>query len=165
MPAGNPDGGQWTDGDYGGEEGHARRSFNKQKAIQYLISHGKTRSTGWCARHVGDAIEKGGGLFIGARPGKAKNFGSWLEKGGFEPLLSVSEKSEYPPAGYIPQLGDIVVMDTYPTSDNQAGHMAMFIGWHPNKTPLWHSDWRQRLFWANSDYARFGSRYKIYRYP
>ncbi len=153
VPAGNSGGGQWTSGG------------DMNAAIQSLRNRAKSGSTHNCAAVVRAALNEGG--FNVQAPngghGYAKNFGSSLEDAGFETVASSMHSGDqpatYPPARYAPQSGDVVVMDTYPTSTNQAGHMAMYDG------TQWISDFKQNQFWPGQHYQDYGSSYVIYRYP
>lgn len=125
-----------------------------------------------CAEVVRGSLngEDGGGLEVEAAKDEnnhryAKYYGTSYLKAGFELIVSVESPSSYPPVGYVPQLGDVMVMDTYPNASSPAGHTAMFIGRYADGSPIWYSDWPQRRFWANSGYEAYGASYKIYRYP
>jgi surface antigen len=141
-------------------------TFDAQNAAQYIQDNAESHSTGRCAHYVTDALnnDDGGGLDIVAPDsGNAKDYGPSLENQGFQPVASSAHTDDqgatYPPTGYTPQTGDVVVMDTYPSSKNQAGHMAMYDG------TQWVSDWEQRSFWPSSHYSSYGSSYVIYRHP
>ncbi len=172
VPAGNQDGGQWTDGsgegiqndDVTGSVTNKRpsnnRKFDKDGAIQHLQDNAKPSTTHWCARFVANAIEKGGGLNIGPRPDFAKDFGLWLERGGFQEVASSirysnSVRAVFPPDGYELRVGDVAVLQPYPP--NTAGHMTMFDGQN------WISDFVQRDMWGGSTSRNYRPSYKIYR--
>jgi hypothetical protein len=157
VPAGSTGGGQWTDGS--GSETTATTlsaSPNMDKAVDYLEKDAEPKSIGKCATYVRRALNNGG---FKVNPTKyAKDYGPYLEKAGFEPIVSSSRPSSYPALGYKPQKGDVSVVQSYP-SGNPAGHMTMYSG------TRWISDWPQRTFWANSHYRDYGPNYTIYRYP
>jgi hypothetical protein len=73
----------------------------------------------------------------------AKDYGNSLLKAGFTALPSSSN----------PEKGDVVVIQPYPGSRLQAGHMAMFDG----KT--WYSDFKQKDLYPGNGYRRNHLRY------
>lgn len=138
---------------------------NMSRSVEVLRSRAHTKPQGYCAQYVREALNSGGYTVrkLDRSPAYAKDYGPNLEEAGFEPVASSQRINRrpavYPLEGYRPQVGDVVVMDTYPTSKNQAGHMAMYDG------DSWISDFKQPNFWPGRDYREYGSEYTIYRYP
>ena len=71
-----------------------------------------------------------------------------LEKNGFKPVGK---------DGYVPQKGDIVVMQPVPGAKDQSGHIAVFNG------KQWVSDFKQSGIWPGPGYRQAKPPYKIYR--
>ena len=147
--------------------------FNVNDAVQSIQENAEPHSTNKCAQYVTDAVSDGG---IDIKPPSdgghayAKDYGPSLEAAGFQQVANITHDGDhgavYPPDGYVPQPGDIVVMDTYPTSQNQAGHMAMYTGQNPNGSERWVSDFVQpQGFWPGPGYRGYQPSYAIYRYP
>lgn len=155
VPAGNPDGGQWTD-DFRGIE------KDIDKTIEYLKEHVESHSFGQCAKYVRRALNAGG--FDVNPSGNAKNYSSELEKVGFRPVVIYSGNNpeglsdEGYVRGYTPQAGDVAIIQPY-EGGNPAGHMTMYDGSH------WLSDFRQRTMYPGSGYRREKPPYIIYHYP
>lgn len=85
-------------------------------SIESLNSHANSRSTGYCARYVRQALESGGINTYG-RPGSATEYDSYLPKIGFE---------YQDPSNYKPQTGDISIIKATPR--HKYGHISMFNG-------------------------------------
>jgi type VI secretion system secreted protein VgrG len=79
--------------------------------------------------------------------GSAKNFGPELEKAGFH------AQNE---AGYVPQKGDIVVIQPY-VGGKPDGHIAAYDG------KQWVSDFKQRDFWGGHGYRTLRPSHRFYR--
>jgi hypothetical protein len=156
VPAGKPNGGQWTDGNNNTEQ-----EKNMNTAIEHINKIVEPTPKGRCANHVRRALNKGG--FDVKKPkdgrGYAKNFDKPLEDAGFDNIASNAHPAIYPPEGYRPQAGDVVVMESYPAQTPPAGHMAIYDG------RQWISDFRQREFWPGDSYRNYKPSYAIYRYP
>jgi hypothetical protein len=118
---------------------------------------------GKCATKVREAIEAGG-IILNDHGVPAKGFGPSLEKAGFEKSFENNDKDRnYPPDGYTPQKGDVVVIQK--TSTSPDGHMAMFDG------KQWVSDFVQEDregnpdgFWPGPKYRDEEPDYVIYRH-
>lgn len=149
VPAGNPDGGQWTSGGSGNE---GADKLNIDRAIGYLNSHAKRTSTGWCARSVRRALQAGGLRLKPPYPSSARNYGPYLEQYGFEAV------DPTPPSNYAPRRGNIVVIQPY-SQANPHGHIAMFNG------SRWVSDFFQGStdIWPGTRYRQNKPLYEIYR--
>jgi hypothetical protein len=170
------DRGRWMDqdGDPGEPEknGAGTGKFDVKGAVTHLnqaadrlkqrqIAEGKpnTFGEGRCAHYVANAIEQGGDINGGKRPSDAKDFGAWLEGMRFNSIASAADANAhyaYPPSGYTPKIGDVVVIQPYP-GGNPAGHMAMYSG------SQWVSDFRQRDIWPGPGYRKYQPPYVIYR--
>ena len=101
VPAGNPDGGQWTSG--GGDSTdqpgtgistgensqwpeHGNSNLNIDKAINALDDNAGAASINRCAHYVSQAIEAGGVNLVPPKFGNAEDYGPSLENAGFEKL-------------------------------------------------------------------------------
>lgn len=166
VPAGSPDGGQWTNGSGGGERRVRKPILNVaqriDEAVDHLEKNAEKMPQGWCAKYVRRALNRGGFSVGAPNDGGhyyARNYGSELMQAGFKPIVTSPHPSKYPIAGYKPHKGDVMVMDTYPTQSKPAGHMAMYSG------KQWISDWPQQSFWPGRGYLDYKPSYTIYRYP
>ncbi len=100
---------------------------------------------GVCAKHVRLALQAAGVNTTG-NPVSARNYGPFLRKLGF---------SVVPPAGYVPQPGDIAVIQG--TSKSKAGHIEGFDGTN------WVSDFIQKEFWPGPSYRTEKPSFEIFR--
>ena len=100
---------------------------------------------GRCAKHVRLALEAAG-VNTAGHPVSAKDYGPFLKKVGFTTVT---------PEGYVPQLGDIVVIQR--TSKSADGHIEGFDG------QTWISDFVQREFWPGPSYRTERPRFEIFR--
>jgi len=94
--------------------------------------------------------------------GDAKDYGKKLEDAGFVPIVRL-KGGESLPADYVPEPGDVAVMQPYPGGSVE-GHMQAFTG------AIWASDFRQRDmkdgqqgFWAGPGYRSRQPPSVIYR--
>ena len=122
-------------------------AWDVNKAVKYLKSHAESRSKGYCATYVREAIEAGGSIRL-VRQKSAKYYGTSLKIAGF------TEYSSVPPGGYA--AGDIAVIQA-PDSKQPNGHMQMYSGTN------WISDFVQKSFWAGPSYRSNTPSFKIYR--
>lgn len=134
--------GRWT---YAG--GGGGKAFNKDKLSDTITRNARAKSQGKCATNVRKALEAAG-LDTSGHPVSAKDYGPTLEKNGFK---SVGKD------GYVPQKGDIVVMQPVPGARSQDGHIAVFNG------KQWVSDFKQPGFWPGPGYRNAKPGYTIYR--
>jgi len=144
-------------------DAHGRwTSLDVQDTIAHLENAVKEHphtSQKLCATYVREAIAAGGIDFDKKdRPpsGSAKDYGPTLEKYGFDAVPNTNGHQDYPPNGYTPQAGDVVVIQS--TSTSPDGHMAMYSG------KQWISDFKQPDFWPNKTYADKKPSYVIYRH-
>lgn len=107
---------------------------------------------GRCGQYVREALQAGGAKFNGIYPPNGKSFGPTLEMLGFH-QISVDDPDEF---NFIK--GDVMVMEPYKGSKNNAGHVAGYDG------KSWISDFVQRDFWAGQGYRKQRPQYAIYRY-
>ena len=121
-------------------------TWDVNKAVTHLKNHAKSRSQGYCAKYVREAIEAGGISIRG--PISAKDYGPFLKSAGF------TEYSSVPPGGY--EAGDVAVIQK-PDDQHEHGHMQMYSG------AQWISDFKQQDFWPGSIYTEKTPSYKIYR--
>ena len=131
------------------EEGQETKEFNPDafadtlRENSYPIGKGKNR----CAEYVRRALETGGFPKYKNKIGSAKNWGPRLEENGFVPV---------DPDNYVPQKGDVVVIQPYP-GGNRHGHMAAYDG------KQWASDAKQRDMWGGPGYRKHKPPHVIYR--
>ena len=127
-------------------------SLDVDAAVKHANDRAQGNSLGRCAQYVREALEKGG-FYINLkdRPRLAKNYGSYLEKGGFYKL------SPRPQPDYDAQKGDVVVIQNH--SKGGAGHIAIFNGSH------WVSDFLQphKAIWPGQSYREHKPDYDVYR--
>ena len=133
-------GGYGSNGNYGNSV-----IFNVESAINHLTNNAMQTSSGYCARHVRQALEAGG-LSTGNRPGSACDYDTYLTTIGFGIVNSYN---------YIPQVGDIVVHEA--TDGHSHGHIAMYNG------VCWISDFVQSDMYGGSAY-RNNPNYTILRW-
>jgi hypothetical protein len=107
---------------------------------------------GKCGEYVRKALQAGGAMFYGAYPPTGKEFGPALEMLGFH-QVTVEDPDHF---SFI--RGDVMVMDPYQGSKNNAGHVAGYDG------KDWISDFVQRDFWAGQGYRTQRPHYAVYRY-
>ena len=171
VPAGEPDGGQWTsDGDNDANDGGGGGAVaSRDDALKKLqdIADQNGFSRGQCARAVREALKEGGITVIppaaspGNRAPSAADYGPSFENAGATIVASAQrdlKPADYPPADYTPLKGDVIVFERFPNHPD--GHTAMFDG------RQWISDFRQKTPWPNQSEARsYGPSYKIYRFP
>ena len=118
-----------------------------QKVKQIL----KTKSTGYCARHIRIGLEYAGGV-VNPRPKSAKDYGNVLLKNGFKEInLTIAD--------YKAINGDVVVWNAHDTSAH--GHIQVYVGGLG-----WLSDFKQNSIFPNQKFANnwLAGGYKIYRY-
>jgi hypothetical protein len=186
VPGGNSDGGEWTDTGGGSGTGTPRTPSGSvgthipipalkpqtpgqpvsprtiDKTIEHLENNARGKPTGWCARHVRQALEANGIKVEkpDIRPGKdaaqARDYGPKLIDAGFKPVLSDTKPAISPDPDKL-QKGDVTVIQS--TSKNEAGHMAMYNG------RQWISDYKQPGFWPGDAYKGERPSYVIYRLP
>ena len=120
--------------------------MDKDAAAQYADDHAEAVSQGQCAQYVRRALEAGG-VDLSQHPYSAKNYGPFLTGQGLQPV---------PQAGYEPQKGDVVVIQTYPGGDVN-GHIALHDG------TRWVSDFKQRDIWAGPGYRANQPPLQVYR--
>ena len=126
--------------DYEGEDADIREApgrgevFDVDAAVNYLVGHANATSTGYCAKHVRQAMQAGG-LNVDDRPGYAE----YLPKKGWKQI----------PLDTKPQPGDTVVVKPFIGKDgkyHKYGHIAMYAGEQGKKygkTSGWVSDFIQ----------------------
>lgn len=129
------------------------QSYQVDLAVTALNANALACSSGWCARYVRKALEAGG-LNMDVRPRYAKDYDTFLPGKGFKEV-TMSEGSKY-----VPQKGDIVVMEAFEagTRKHAYGHIQMYNG------EKWVSDFTQRGLWPGSDYKKYTPTYSILRY-
>lgn len=142
------------------------KPLNVDKTIDVLHGHVNPGNVPGrnCARNVANAIRSNGIPVTPPPPppGKdypfAKDYGMPLEAAGLGHIADNGSSGSYPPVGYIPRKGDVVVMQ--PTSDPQhpEGHIAMYDG------KQWVSDFKQQDFWPGPGYRKERPGYVIYRH-
>jgi type VI secretion system secreted protein VgrG len=88
-----------------------------------------------------------GGMDTTGRPVSAKNYGPFLDKKGF---------AKVPAENYVPQKGDVVVIQPY-KGGSEHGHIAMYDG------QQWVSDFKQKDMWGGSGYRNNKPPHQIYR--
>lgn len=123
-------------------------AFDTNKFIDKLDEMAGAQSKGICAKRVREALEAGG-LDSRGHPASAKDWGGTLEANDF---LPVDEEQ------YVPQVGDVVVIQPVPGASSQDGHIAAFDG------TQWVSDFKQTDFWPGPGYRRSQPPYVIYRH-
>jgi type VI secretion system secreted protein VgrG len=106
------------------------------KAIQSLQAQAtnsdgtpKTQSQTSCAVVIRKAIQAGGVSLTAPYPHYAKDYGTYLEDNGF---------ADVPANGYVPEKGDVAVIQPFPAATHQWGHVAMWDG------SQWISDYFQQ---------------------
>jgi hypothetical protein len=167
VPAGNSEGGQWTEGGGGsgsGSSGNGGRTqtppsakpsgatpwVNIDRSIRHLNANAQPKSVHECAKYVRQAIEAGGVTL--KRQRYAKDYGPSLEEVGYKKIVPS------PMPNYKAMKGDVVVIQSYP-GGSPAGHMAMYNGVH------WVSDFVQRGadIWPGPGYRKHIPVYEVYR--
>lgn len=132
----------------------ARGSFDKAKFGQHLRDNALPPfGKGHCAEFVRKAMEAAG-MNTGGRPLFAKNYGPFLISAGFSAIYT-DQHAPDAPADYVPQAGDIVVLDG--TSKSKPGHIEGYDGTN------WISDFVQRDMWPGPSWRAEKSLYAIYR--
>ncbi|QDQ29321.1 CHAP domain-containing protein [Chitinimonas arctica] len=115
------------------------------KAVKLLNARAHPSSHKRCAHYIGRALEAGGAII--AKPRYAKDYGPALLSIGFRAV---------PKTGYLPQKGDVIVLD--PPQGKIAGHIQMFNG------DIWVSDFNQHAeIYPGGAYRREQVDYRIYR--
>ena len=135
-------------------EYHDDDVYDVDEAVAHLNDNKKGAATGRCAQFVREALEAGG-MDMAGHPGSAKDYGNFLGTKGFNAV---------PENGYMPEKGDIVVIDAVTTAqgakkDHPDGHIAMYNG------TTWISDFAQRDFWGGPDYRKVKPEHTFYRRP
>jgi type VI secretion system secreted protein VgrG len=160
IPAGSSDGGQWTDSGGVGDantvpiEGvvATNQIMNTDNAVSHLDAQARGGSIGKCAAYVRRAIQAGGIKLRTPYPISAKDYGPYLKEYGFSSVMP------RPNPDYIPDKGDIVVIQSYSVL-HPHGHIAMHNG------SRWVSDFRQNGvdIWPGQGYRKYKPAYDIYR--
>ena len=130
-----------------------RNGFDIDKAVLYLNENAEPTPIKKCAKYVRLAMEAGGMDTLG-RPNSACNYDKFLPKKGFTEVEITSLED------YKPQKGDIAVFEAFmgKNSYHKHGHIQMYNG------KQWVSDFKQRDFWAGSDYRIYKPKFKIFRW-
>jgi len=116
------------------------------KAIVHLNTNAHLAAGGECAKYVRRALAAGG-VVIDPHPFSAKAYGPYLTRAGFSAVAADK---------YVPQKGDVVVIQNYKGGDIN-GHIAMYNG------TQWVSDFKQRDIWAGPGYRINKPAYQVYR--
>ena len=132
-------------------------TFDIDKSVKTLTTnypYPKDPTARWgkhiCATFVRLALE-GGGLNTTKNPihpRNAKDYGPFLISRGF---------AEVEKKGYVPQKGDIAVIQNY-KGGSPAGHITMYTGGH------WGSDFKQTDMWSGPGFRKSKPDYVIYRF-
>lgn len=109
---------------------------NMQLAANYATQNSQKGSTGYCARYVRNAIEKGAGISLSGHPEYARDYDTFLQTKGFVVVSKNSLSS--------PRVGDVAVFEA--TEGHRHGHIAIFNGTN------WVSDFVQSSFWVSKAY-------------
>jgi hypothetical protein len=192
VPAGNPDGGEWTSGGGGispsGSDSAGKPSWGTRlwqetfgstpaaadESIRTPAEKAADIATGnildpkkhqfgdhLCATYVREDLNRAGIPLKPPLSGAAKDFGPQLTKPdvGFEKVAGTDHAGkDFPPDGYIPQAGDVVIIQG--VNAISAGHMAMYAS-----NGYWYSDHQQvQGFWPGSGYRTVKPTYTIYRH-
>jgi hypothetical protein len=123
-----------------------KNSLNADKFADALDKKAGPVSTSNCGVRVREALAEGGVAL--PKINSAKDFGPELEKRGFKP---VDEN------GYVPQKGDIVIIQPY-EGGSRDGHIAAYDG------KQWVSDFKQRDFWGGPGYRTLQPSHRFYRF-
>ena len=94
--------------------------FDVRNAVEYLQGHAKPGSTGYCAKHVREAMQAGG-LNVNDRPGYGGGYAEYLPKKGWREIPNNSR--------LLP--GDVLVTLPFTGSNgvsHKYGHIAMWTG-------------------------------------
>jgi uncharacterized Zn-binding protein involved in type VI secretion len=127
-------------------KGGGTTGMDKDKAAKHLSANAAPKSQGKCAKYVRQAMEAGG-MDTTGRPVSAKDYGPFLDKKGF---------AKVSPENYVPQKGDVVVIQPY-KGGSVHGHIAMYDG------QQWVSDFKQKDMWGGSGYRNNQPPHQIYR--
>jgi hypothetical protein len=124
------------------------------KFTRHLRDHADPRPPGQgkCGEYVRKALQAGGARFPGHYPPTGKEYGPVLEMLGFHEITVEN------PDHFNFFKGDVMVMEPYKGSRNNAGHVAGYDG------KDWISDFVQRDFWAGHAYRVQRPHYAVYRY-
>ena len=128
--------------------------FNVDDAVYFLELNTYMESKHMCAKHVRQALERGG-LDTTGHPVNAYDYTKWLPTNGWTELgvlRSQSAVDEFTKGGLKP--GDIAVYKN-PTKQMAPGHICMWTGHR------WLSDFKQR---GLNVYRQFPDAIHIYRY-
>jgi hypothetical protein len=179
VPAGNSEGGEWTDtggggnggggqtgvsagsppvGGRGGGNGTSPKPLNVDTAVQFLHDNISPKKYGdrACARNVANAV-RASGIKVTPPPVRIKEGASAPWAKDYGPSLEAAGFDRVTEIGYTPQKGDIVVIQSIPK--HKEGHMAMYDG------KQWVSDFKQENgIWPHRDYQKYGADYAIYRH-
>jgi hypothetical protein len=123
--------------------------MNIEDACAALRDNAKPHSTGYCARHVRQAMEAGG-LSTDGRPVDARAYGPFLASCGFHCAGANELPAEL-------RAGDIIVVQPYPDG-HPSGHIAMFDG------DVWISDFQQRDHWGGPGFRNNEVPFEVYRF-
>ena len=113
-----------------------------------LMPPGKGR----CGEYVRKALQAGGANFNGSNPGTGKEYGPTLLRLGFHEIIVANPDT----FNFMP--GDIMVMEPYEKSTNNAGHVAGYDGRN------WISDFIQNDYWAGPRYRKERPKNAVFRY-
>ncbi len=132
-------------------DGKVKEGYDIDKAVSYIISNAEPNSVARCGKYVRLAI-RAGGIDTKDRPGStyhAKAYKDYLPKKGF----SIVSTDNY-------LKGDIAVFEAFQGERkyHESGHIQMYTG------SQWVSDFKQKSFWAGSDYRKAKPNYVILRW-
>lgn len=135
------------DGGSGAAKPATKSKFDIEKAVTALNTNAEPNSIGRCARYVRMAINAGG-VATPSNPVSAKDYKGYLETLGFKQVSTTSYEK-----------GDIAVFESFQGKSkfHEHGHIQMWNG------TQWVSDFKQRDFWAGSDYRTYKPGHVIYR--
>lgn len=118
-------------------------TWNKDGAISYAKSHAQSKSTGYCAHYVTEAIRTGGRLKI-PNTRLAKDMGRTLVNAGFRLVYDQ------------PHAGDVAVIQNIVGHDS--GHVCIYDG------QQWISDFVQRSLYPGPAYRNIQPHYELFRH-
>lgn len=130
------------------------KSFNKDTFASHLRNIALPPfGRGRCAAHVRQALNAAGVNAQSPASSHAKDWGPVLARFGFVSVITVDAHGQ--PSGYIPEKGDIAVIQA--TSSSIPGHMQGYDGRE------WISDFVQTAFWPGPSYRNEKPAFVIYR--
>ncbi len=115
--------------------------------IGYGFAHAQNATEDDHAKAMRLSLEAGG-MKIKTYPLYSKDYGPFLLKLGFSPVIVVN---------YIPRKGDIRVFQPYPGGDPE-GHVDMYTGHQ------WVSDFKEDNFWPSAKYKKYHPSFKVYKW-